>query len=327
MNRLASTLVAAMAVLGLGTATGFAADDFPTKPIKIVVPFKAGGGMDVSTRFLATKGEDYFGQPIVVENRPGGSGLIGAGEVASAPADGYTLLATTSGSYGAAPHIYKAPYDPETAFVPVISPGRTTMILVAGPAAPAKDFKSFYDYAKAHPGKVTVGCAGYGDISGMQLAKAFKAMGLNVKLIPFNGASETAANTLGGHVMYGNISDSTAKSHIEKGTLTPLFVFGGKAKRAPFDKIPSLAELGYKNGDSAYYKLIVAPAATPAPVLKKLREGFMKITQDAAVQKLFDNAGASLDGVTNDVAYLDEVTKDDYKTYGEIISELGLSKK
>jgi tripartite-type tricarboxylate transporter receptor subunit TctC len=315
-----------MALLGLGTATGFAADDFPTKPIKIVVPFKAGGGMDVSTRFLATAGEKYFGQPVVVENRPGGSGLIGAGEVANAPADGYTLLATTSGSYGAAPHIYKPPYDPKTAFVPVISPGSTAMILVAGPSAPTKDFKSFYDYAKAHPNQVTVGCAGYGDISGMQLAKAFRAMGLKVRIVPFNGASETAANTLGGHVMYGNISDSTAKSHIEKGTLKPIFVFGGKVKRAPFDAIPSLPELGYKNGDSAYYKLIVAPAGTPAPVLEKLREGFMKITEDAAVEHLFVNAGASLDGVTNDPAYLKEVTEDDYKTYGEIVSELGLAK-
>lgn len=326
MRRLASTLVAAMALLSLGAAPVYAADTFPTKPIKIVVPFKAGGGMDVSTRFLATAGEKVFGQPVVVENRPGGSGLIGAGEVANAPADGYTLLATTSGSYGAAPHIYKPPYDPKSAFVPIISPGSTAMILVAGPSAPAKDFKAFYDYAKAHPNQVTVGCAGYGDISGMQLAKAFRAMGLKVKIVPFNGASETAANTLGGHVMYGNISDSTAKAHIEKGTFKPIFVFGGKVKRAPFDTIPSLPELGYKNGDSAYYKLIVAPANTPEPVLKALREGFMKITEDAGVEKLFENAGASLDGTTNDPVYLKEVTEDDYKSYGEIVAELGLAK-
>ena len=88
-------------------------------------------------------------------------------------------------------------------------------------------------------------------------------MGLKVKLIPFNGAAETNANVLGGHVMYGNISDSTAKTHIEKGTIKPIFVFGGKVKRAPFDTIPSLEELGYKNGDSAYYRVLAAPAKTP----------------------------------------------------------------
>ena len=327
MRKICVALAALLASMSMVSTASLAADAFPSKPIRIIVPFKAGGGVDVSTRFLATAGEKYFGVPVIVENHTGGSGLIGAGEVANGPADGYTLLATTSGAYSAAPHIFKAPYDPVTAFVPVISPGTTAMFLVAGPAAPAKDFKSFYEYVKAHPNTVTVGCAGLGDISGMQLAKAFKAMGLKVRVVPFNGASETASNTLGGHVMYGNISDSTAKTHVIKGTLTPLFVFGGRVAQEPFEKVPSLADLGYKNGDSAYYKLIAAPAKTPAPVVAKLREGFKKIVGDPAVRALFEKAGASLDAATNDPNYLNALIKNDYETYGALIAELGLSKK
>ena len=324
------SVVAAVSLLAsvcMGSVTALAGDVFPSKPIHIVVPFKAGGGVDVSTRFLATAGEKYFGVPLIVENRPGGSGLIGTGEVANGPADGYALIATTSGAYSAAPHIFRPSYDPETAFTPIVSAGNTAMFLIAGPAAPAKDFKSFYDYAKAHPDKVTVGCAGMGDISGMQLVKAFKAMGLKVRIVPFNGAAETASNTLGGHVMYGNISDSTAKAHVIKGTFKPIFVFGGKVSQPPYESVPTLADLGYKDADSAYYRLIVAPAKTPADVLARLREGFGKIIADPEVGQLFEKAGASLDGATVDADYLTTLTRNDYRIYGELIRELGLSKK
>jgi tripartite-type tricarboxylate transporter receptor subunit TctC len=326
MKKYFAVLVAIFSLSCLGSTEVIGADAFPSKPITILVPFKAGGGVDVTARFLSSASEKYFGVPLVVENKPGGSGLIAADEVAKAVPDGYTILATTCGSLSAAPHMYSTTYDPEKAFVPIISLGITPMFFCAGPSAPAKDFEGFYKYAKENPNKVTAGCAGIGDISGTQLAQAFKAMNLKIKIVPFNGAAETLSNTLGGHIMYGNITDSVAQAHIKSGKLFPLFVFGGNAGPY-FKEIPTLKELGYEEGDSAYYKIIVAPAATPAATVEVLREGFKKMTEDPGVQKLFENAKAMLIGVNSDPVSLKKQIDKDYKMYGKLINELGLSKK
>lgn len=320
---LLTALMSAFVVAGVLPA---AAARFPEKPITIVVPFKAGGGVDVATRFIATAGERHLGVPVVIDNKPGGSGLTGSAEVAKANPDGYTLLANTCAVYTVAPHIYKAPYDPMKAFIPLLKLGNSPMLMVAGPKAPAATFEEFVKYAKANPGKVTVGCAGLGDISGIQASRAFAAMGIKIRLIPFNGAAETTANVLGGHVMYGNVSDSTAMPHIESGKLKVFFEFGGAPGKYLKD-VPILDNLGYPGASTPYYRAIVAPAGTPKDVVDTLRTGLLKMAEDPEVLKLFDNVKAPHEGFSNDSEAIRKQMEKEYAEFGQIVKDLGLSKK
>lgn len=313
-------------VTAAGICPAIAAAKFPEKPITIIVPFKAGGGVDVATRFIATAGERRLGVPVVIDNKPGGSGLTGAVEAAKAAPDGYTLLANTCAVYTVAPHIYKTPYDPMKAFVPLLKLGNSPMLMVAGPKAPADTFEEFVKYAKANPGKVTVGCAGLGDISGIQAARAFSSIGVKVRLVPFSGAAETAANVLGGHVMYGNVSDSTAMPHLISGKLKVFFEFGGAPGKYLKD-VPTLESLGYPGASTPYYRAIVAPAGISKEVAEVLRKGLLEMAEDPEVVKLFENVKAPHDGFTNDSEAIQKQMAEEYATFGKIVTDLGISKK
>lgn len=319
-------LCSVCAALALVAFSSVAFAKFPEKPITVVVSSVAGGGVDVSTRFMATAGEKYLGVPVVIENKPGGSSLTGSAEVAKATPDGYTLISQTCTVYTAAPHIYKTPYDPMKAFIPILKTGNPCMIMCAGPKAPAKTFEGFIAYAKANPGKVTVGCAGLGDISGIQCSRAFKAMGIEVRLVPFGGANETCVNLLGGHIMYGNISDSTAKAHIESGKLIPFFEFGGTPSKYLKD-MPTPDTLGYPGASTPYYRAIMAPAGTPREVVDVLRTAFLQMAEDPEVAKLFDNIQASHENFSNDPEAIQKQLEEEYAMFGKIVTELGLSKK
>ena len=324
MKRLLVCSLAALLTLTGITAAGAAA--FPEKPITIVVSSVAGGGVDVSTRFIASAGEKYLGVPVVIENKPGGSSLTGSAEVAKAKPDGYTLISQTCAVYTVAPHIYKTPYDPMKAFIPILKTGNPCMIMSAGPKAPAKTFEEFVAYAKANPGKVTVGCAGLGDISGIQCARAFKAMGIQVRIVPFGGAAETCSNLLGGHIMYGNISDGVALPHFESGKLIPFFEFGGKPSKYLKD-MPTLDSLGYPGASTPYYRAIMAPAGTPREVVDVLRTAFLKMAEDPDVMKLFDNIKASHTDFSNDPEAIQKQVEEEYAMFGDVVKELGISKK
>jgi tripartite-type tricarboxylate transporter receptor subunit TctC len=312
--------------LCVGFASGTATAKFPEKPITVVVPYSAGGGVDVMTRFLATASQKYLGVPMIIENVPGGSGLIGASRVASAAPDGYTLVANTTGGYTVAPHIYPVSFDPLNSFIPLFKSDNNPMILLAGPAAPAKTFKEFIEWIKANPGQATVGCAGLGDISGIQLAYSFNKMGYKIRIVPFRGAAETTSNVLGGHVMYGNASDAAAMPHLESGKLIPFLEFGGNPGKF-LKNIPTLDSLGYPGASIPYYKIISAPSGTPKETVDILREAFVKMAGDPDVRKLFDNAKMPHEAWSNDSEAINKVIKDDYEKFGIVVKELGIAKK
>lgn len=322
-------LRAAAAVLGLAGllagGTARAEESFPVKPITIVVPWAPGGGVDVTTRFFASKGEKYLNVPVVVENKPGASGVIGISAVNKATPDGYTLVATTQGGFTMSQWVNSIDYDPE-AFEPVLIQGETVMFLVAGPKAPAKDFKGMIEYIKAHPGKVTVACGGLADVTGLQAANLFKTMGLEIKLVPFKGAAESAANAMGGHVMYANVADSVAAPNIKAGRLTPLFTFSA-ARSGHFPDIPTLSELGQPQGVFPYYKVLMAPPKTPESVLAVLRKGFAAMLQDPEVRALYDKAQISLQAIETDPDAIRAMLARDRARDAELVRQFNLAKK
>ncbi len=301
---------------------------FPEKPITVVVPFKPGGGNDIVARNIAAVGEKYFGVPVIVENRPGGQALNGAAVVAQAKPDGYTLLINNCAVYTAAPHMFKVPYDPMKAFVPILRLGNTPQVLIASAHSPAQDFEAFVKYVKENPGKVTIGCAGLGDISGLQIAEAFNKMKLNVKLVPLDGAAETVANVLGGHIMYGNVSDLGAMRLLEAGKLKVFFEFGGEpGKYLRALGVRTLDELGYPGTSIPYYRLFVAPAGTPPEVVEILRQGFLKMAGDPEVLQRFDAMKTPHEGFSIDGGQIQKQLEEEYKMFGQTVRRLGLDQK
>ena len=302
-----------------------AEESFPSKPVTVVVPWAPGGGVDVTTRFFASKGEKYLKVPVIVENKPGASGVIGISAVNKAAPDGYTLVATTQGGFTMSQWVNNIDYAPE-AFEPVLVQGETVMFLVAGPKAPATDFEGMVNYIRENPGKVTIACGGTADVSGLQVANLFKSMGLEIKLVPFKGAAESAANAMGGHVMYANVADSVAAPNLKSGHLKPICTFS-VTRSGHFPEIPTLSELGQPQGVFPYYKVLMAPPKTPEAVLSVLREGFAKMLRDPEVLALYDKAQISLQDIVTDPETIRQMLARDRERDAKLVEQFDLSKK
>lgn len=301
-----------------------AAGDYTfTGPIHIMVPFKAGGGVDTSSRLLATGAEKYLGVKIVVDNKPGGNSLTGATEVLNGKADGYTLMANTCAGFIGAPQMYGNPFNPTEDWIPIVSQGTVPMIVCAGPSAPAKTMDEFLAYAKEHPGELTIGCAGYGDISGFSTFITIDALGIECEVVPFDGAAESTANCLGGHVNYVCAPASTVAGHVEEGTLIPLYETGGMESN-PYN-VPSISDLGHPEAATPYYRVLVAPKGTPDEVVAALRKGFAEILADPEVQKTFEDAKDPLMATITDSEELTARIQADYEAYGKVINDMGLA--
>ena len=197
------------------------------------------------------------------------------------------------------------------------------MVVCAGPSAPAKTVDEFLAYAKEHPGELTVGCAGLGDISGLSAAITLDALGVQCEIIPFDGAAESVANVLGGHVNYVCCPASTVVSHVEEGTIIPLYEVGGLEENQ--FNVPSISDLGHPEATTPYYRVIVAPKGTPDEVVAALREGFAEMLADEEVIKVFEEANDPLLNVISDIDVLNARLQQDYDSYGEVIEKLGLA--
>ena len=320
MKKAMCLMLAALLTLTLiGCASAEA--NFPNDTITIVVPYSAGGGNDVNARRLATKFEEVFGVKAVVENIPGGSTLTGTLNALARPADGYTLIASACTSMIGSPLMYGNAYDVND-FIPLVSQNSVPMVLVASPDAPVtSSAEDFIEYAKANPGTITVGCAGYTDSSGMGLAIAFAAMGIEADIVPFDSAADSLAAVLGGHVMYANMPTSKSLASVENGDLIPLFEFGGFEN---VFNVPTVIDLGYPEGACPYYRLISCKAGTPDEVVKILREGLAKIITDPEMIAESEAANDPLLFPILDGEEIEAQVQKDWVSYGEVIERLGL---
>ena len=274
--------------LALG-ASAASAQAYPSKPIRWLVPYPAGGGADFLARTIGQQLSTQIGQPVVIENKPGGNTAIAASEVARAPADGYTVLTADNGTMVFNTALYgKLSYNPDKDLTPVTLMGRFPMILVVGPGSDAKDAKDFIAKAKAAPGKISYGSAGAGSPHHLAMELLKTRTGLHMVHIPYRGAAPALGDLAGGQIPVMMVDMAAGAGFIKSGKIRPLAV--ANDKRLPqLPDVPTFAELGMKGVEAAALVGLVAPAALPADVKATLQKQVAAaIEQPAVKQKLIE---------------------------------------
>ncbi len=261
--------VAAAALGGLAASGVASAQDYPARPLKLVVPFAPGGGADIVARAIATPLSRRLGQPVVVDNRPGGGGTMGADAVAKAPADGYTLLYTTPGPQFTNPYLMdKLPYDPVKDLVPVTQVAVVPSVLVVNKTVPATNLKELIAYARANPGKLNFASAGIGSSSHLAGELLKYSAKIDIVHVPYRGTGAALQDLLGGNVSMAIDSIAVYRSHIEAGTLRAIAV-STKERSPVLPGVPPIAdELPGFEGSPINY--ISVRGGTPAPLVARL---------------------------------------------------------
>ncbi len=267
---------------------------FPSKPLTLVVNFPPGGAADVIGRVLAQQLGEQLKQQVVVTNRPGANGNIGADAVAKSPADGYTLLMSSGGAMTVNPFIYASmPFDPAKDLVPVSSAARVLVFLMAHPSVPVQDAKEFFAYVKANPGKLSYGSAGSGSSPHLAGEMMKKQLGLFAVHVPYRGAAPALTDLLAGNVQF-MFDPGPGLRHAKEGKLKLLAV--GSPKRASaYPDVPTLAESGppeLRGFDADTVFGVYAPGATPAAVVTQLHEEINKALGTPRVQEVIRSLGA-----------------------------------
>ena len=267
--------LAAAAVLGL-VPTLAAAQAWPSKPVKIVVPFNAGGATDIVARLLAQKLAEGWGQSVVVENKAGAGGNIGADLVAKSPADGYTLLMTSGSIVTANQYMYKSlSYDPAKDLVAITNVATGPQVIVVNPSSPFKDLKELIAYAKANPKKLNFGSAGVGTQTHLAAENFAHSAGIDITHVPYKGESAAITDLLGGQIQLVTPNLGATVQHIQQGRLRALGVTS--ATRSPqVPDVPAAAEAipGFEN---AGWFGLMAPTGTPREVLERVQKDSAKI--------------------------------------------------
>jgi len=283
--------IAGLLTLLLG-ATLAQAQEYPVKPVRIVVSFAAGGPTDQVARVIGAKLSDLLGQSFIVENKTGAGGNLGAADVARAAPDGYTLLMATVSTHAINPGLYrKMPYDPLKDFAPVAQVGVTPCVLAVHPSLPVNDVKGLVALLKANPGKYSYGSSGMGSIlhlCGEQFKTA--AGGLQATHVPYRGSAPMMADLVGGQIAIAFDALPTVLPQVQAGKIRA--IGGGMATRArAMPDLPTLQEQGVSGFECYTWNAILAPAGTPGPVVARLSGAIGRALEDAAVLKRLQDAG------------------------------------
>lgn len=282
----------ALVALALSCILGIArAQEFPNRPIRIVVPFAPGGGTDVLTRILAQQVSEEFKQQVIVENKPGAGGALGAGLVAKAPADGYTLYVASTAT-AMMPSLYKnLGFDPIADFTPIAMIGTSPFILIATNSLPVKTLPEMIALAKAKPGTLSYGSAGMGSVNHVAM-EMFKVMaGVNILHVPYKGSSAALADVIGGQVSMMMDTVISATQQIKSSTVRALG--STSAERSPLSPdLPTVSELGPRGYEATVWYGLVAPKGIPDAIAQKLNMQFNKALASPAVRQRFVTLGA-----------------------------------
>ena len=271
----------AAAIIGLSAIAGAPAQDFPSKPIRIIVPYAPGGSTDVVSRLIALRLAERWKVQAVVENRPGGNSIIGTDLVAKAPPDGYTLLMATSAN-ATNPSMYKQlPYDAIADFSMVSLVSTSPNMIVANPSLPVKDLKELAALGKAQPGAITYGSAGYGSSQHLTMELIALKLGVRFNHVGYKGAGPATIDAVAGHIALAVSTIATFEAHVRSGRLKALAVTSAK-RTATFPAVPTAAEQGLKSFETLYWLGLVGPRGVAEPVATKLS------TEVAAILKLPD---------------------------------------
>ncbi len=271
------------------------AQAWPTKPIRLVIPFAPGGGTDILARVLAPRLSELLGQPIVVDNKPGASSIIGSQIVAQAPADGYTLLMVDSSILVNPGLRSNLPYDTMKAFTPISHLAVGPVILVVNPSVPAQNLAELVKLAKAKPGELFYGSGGNGASTHLA-GELFKmAAGINIGHAPFKGTGEAMAAVMGGQVPMTFTGISSAKQPVEAGRLRALAMTGDRRQPSMPD-VPTFAEAGLKGVDASSHWGLLGPAGLPANIVNQLSAAVNKVLAETAIKTRVASLGYDVKG-------------------------------
>lgn len=284
--------MAAGAIFGLALVPAQAQQDYPNRPIKLVIPFPAGGSSDGIGRQVADKLGAVLKQSVVVENKGGAGGMIGADAVAKSPADGYTLVLVDVFHTSTPIYTRKMPYDAVKDFTPVSLIGRSPAFLVASPQFEPRTARDAIAFAKAQPGKLTMAIAGTGSV----VVDLFKARsGLNFVAVPYKGSSPAMIDLMSGQVNVMITTMASAGTHVKAGKLRPLAATGAK-RNADFPEVPTFTELGINGMDYEQWFGVMGPANLPKPILDKLAAAMDQVLRMPDVRERL--AGMALEVAT-----------------------------
>lgn len=318
MNKpLALTLLAAASLV----ASAAAAQQYPSKPIRFIVPFPPGGTADIQGRRIADKLGPRLGQQVVVDNRGGANGAIGMEIVARAPADGYTMIISTVGTWAVGPHLKKLPYDVLTDFAPLIHIATTPGVMIVHPSVPAKSVKELIALARQRPSELTFGSAGVGGF-GHMCAELFSVLA-KVKMthVPYKGSAPALIDLIGGHIQVLFNSALPTMSQLRSGKVRALATTGAK-RMSILPDLPTVAEAGVPGYENSTWSALGVAAHTPQSIVDRLNREINAVLQLPEVREAARVEGSLITGGTP--AQFHEILKSELAKFGKLIKAAGI---
>jgi tripartite-type tricarboxylate transporter receptor subunit TctC len=300
------------------------AETWPAKPVKVIVPFGAGGNTDIVTRIVAQPLGDALGQPFVVENRPGAAGALGADAVARAPADGYTLLMATLPQLAIVPAMSRTGYDPVKDFTPISNIGANPFVLTVGSALPVKTVKEFVDEVRRQPNKLTYVATGVGSLNHLTMALFLHRAGLDMTAVQYKGGPAGVTDLIGGHVHAYFASVSLVASHANSGNLRFLAVTS-ESRLPQFPDVPTLAEAGFPGFKSVLWTGLLGPSGMPKDIVERLAVEIARALKDPGVRERL--AGNGVDPIGSSPAEFAAMIATDIGFWAEAVKVAGVQEK
>jgi tripartite-type tricarboxylate transporter receptor subunit TctC len=323
-------LAAVLATCGAGLLSGTAGAagvtepiaSYPSKSVRLIVPFAAGGGTDIQARITAQEIGKLLGQSFIVENRPGAGGNIGAQFVASQPGDGYTLLVGSTGTHVANQYLYsKLPFDPVKDFIPISTIAVFDNAVVVPENSPFKTLKELIDYAKKNPGKLSYGITTVGSSSHLAVEKLKHDTGFDAVAVPYNGAGQATTDLLGGRLDFMLDLVSTQYGSIKAGKVRAIATTALKRNPTTPD-VPTVGESGYPEFSAVGFTALFAPAGTPAPVIQKIYQAMDKAYHAPGFQESMQGRGFEF--VTMEPAKFAEFLVNERAKYSKVIRDANI---
>ena len=312
-----TALLLATAAIASGAAH---AQGWPAKPIRLIVPFPAGGGTDTIARDVANK-LSTLGYNFVVENKPGSGGNLGVDAVAKAAPDGYSFVMGQTSNLAINPSLYaKLPYNPTKDLTPVSLVASSPLVIVTGASAPYKTLADLVNDAKAKPGTINYATSGNGTVAHLTIESFQKVAGLKLTHIPYKGAAQGTTDVISGQVQLYVSSVPTMLGHIRNGKMRPLAVTSLQRVN-DLPQVPTVAESGYKGFDAVTWFGILGPAKLPADIVAKLNADLNKVLKDPELRKRLEDQGADVTGGTSE--QFSQLIRDDIVRWGKLVKESG----
>jgi tripartite-type tricarboxylate transporter receptor subunit TctC len=316
----ALALVAALVAVA-GTVSAQSAASFPSRPIRFIVPLTPGGSPDVMARTIAQRLQDAWGQPVVVENRPGGGGNIGTEAVVKSPADGYTWLLAPHNVMVTNPYFTKTTWDPLKELAPVTVVAKVPFVLVVHPSVQANSVKELIALAKANPGKLNYGSSGPGQPQHLGGELFNSLAGTEIVHVPYKGAVPAVTDLLAGRIQVWIGAINTLLPHIKAGTLRVLGAVPAK-RYASFPDIPTIAESGLPGYDMDVWLATMVPAGVPADIVAKIQAEIAKTLAAPEIKERLAQQG--IEATSSTTAELAALIRSDYARYGKLIKDAGI---